>query len=175
MSSALAEGHSLASDDDSRTPTAAANRITRLLRLPLRTVRLPALALVLLIAALLVAFTALALRSPASAFLPEDALHLEGTGAAPNAGGIVLRDGEELVLFADGLDQLTSGNRYDAWSVSNDSATWLGSLTMLDSGKARLVARGEELPEAVIVSIESTGSTQSPQGPHVLSSSDREP
>lgn len=143
----------------------------RLRRLFARSVRVPAVALALLILGLALSIAANVLQTRSAHFRPETALHLEGTPAAPAAKGVVLRDGSNVMLHAEGLSQLMSGNRYVAWAVSEDSIAWLGTLTMLDTQSARLLTSSAQAPETVVVTIESTASPPAPSGPRVLAGS----
>lgn len=130
--------------------------------------RVPVTALVMLVAALVLSIGANILLSRTSGFRPEIAIHMIGTGASPDTKGVVLFDGKRMVLHAGGLAELTSGYRYVAWNASGAKPQYLGSLTMLSAGTARLLTSADELLLVVVVTIEPSASPTEPTGPQIL-------
>jgi len=130
--------------------------------------RLPTTAVIMLVVALVLSVGANILMSRTHDFRPEVAVHLAGTGSSPDARGVLLYDGRQIVMHASGLAELASGYRYVAWGSAEDLPVNLGTLTMLGSSTARLVARANLVETPVIVTIEPTGSSPGPSGPRIL-------
>jgi len=131
-------------------------------------VRMPVTAVVMIVLALAISLAANLLLSRAGKFRPEVAVHLTGTASAPETQGVVLFDGNQLVLHASGLAELTSGYRYVAWDASGTEPQYLGSLTMLSDSTARLLRSSDAVAPVVIVTIEPSASPTNPTGPRVL-------
>jgi len=131
-------------------------------------VRMPVTAVVMIVVALAISLAANLLLSRTSQFRPEVAVHLTGTAAAPETQGVVLFDGNQLVLHASGLAELTSGYRYVAWDASETEPQYLGSLTMLSDSTARLLLSSDTVVPVVIVTIEPSASPTNPTGPQIL-------
>jgi hypothetical protein len=101
-------------------------------------------------------------------FRPIDVAYGTGTPAAGDARGVVLTDGDRLILFATGLAELTSGYHYVVWSGGNDNYRRLGRLVEIGDGNARLVIDDPVFPDFVEITIEDTPRPDVPEGPAVL-------
>ena len=130
--------------------------------------RVPVTALVMLAVALVLSIGANILLSRTSGFRPEVAIHLIGTASSPGTKGVVLFDGKRIVLYADGLAELTSGYRYVAWNASGTESRYLGSMTMLTDSTARLLTSADALGPVIVVTIEPSASPAEPTGPQIL-------
>jgi hypothetical protein len=162
----------LAAGDDEEDPTAAeqpgrgpGSLVTRAL---MARAHVPITALVMLIAALCLSIGANLLLSRATPFRPESAIYMVGTGSFPEAKGVLLFDGRRIVFHASGLAELASGYRYVAWSAAETEPRYLGSLTMLGSRSARLLASADAVVPVVVVTIEPSASPAAPSGPQIL-------
>lgn len=131
-------------------------------------VRMPITALVMLVAALALSIGANILLSRAGQFRPEVAVHMTGTDSSPGSRGALLFDGRQMVLYASGLAELTSGYRYVAWNASGSEPQYLGSLTMLSDSTARLLISADAMVQIVVVTIEPSASPGAPTGPPIL-------
>ena len=131
-------------------------------------VRLPVAAAALLLAALLLSLAANLIMLRGDPFQPETAVYLSGSDAAPNANGVLLYDGESIVLHASGLAQLSPGYRYVAWHATESGETYLGPLTMLSRTTGRLLVDASEVGFIVSVTIESDPAPEAPGGPRIL-------
>ena len=131
-------------------------------------VGMPTTALVMLVVALALSVGANFLLLRSGQFRPEVAIHMIGTGSSPDAKGVLLFDGKQIVLHASGLVELTSGYRYVAWNASGSEPQYLGSLTMLSDSAARLLTAADALVPVVVVTIEPSASPANPTGPQIL-------
>ena len=104
----------------------------------------------------------------ASAFAPEDGYVLYPSAAARGASGAALSDGGKIVVFASGLPALAAGYRFAVWDTGGAEPRWLGTLTVLDRSRARLVAAAGPLPRRIEITIESAAAGSAPAGPVVL-------
>jgi hypothetical protein len=161
----LAVGEDANATQSNTTSPASQSLVTRVLK---ARVRIQTTALVMLIAALVLSIGANVLLSRTGPFRPESAIHLVGTGSSPEARGVLLSDGKQIVLHASGLAQLANGYRYVAWSAAEAEPRHLGSLTMLGDSDARLLASADTVEPVVIVTIEPSASPAAPSGPQIL-------
>jgi len=133
-----------------------------------RTVPVPLLAVILVAVALVLSLTANALLTRSRPYQPDVALYLTGSDSAPDARGVLLYDGESVVLHAEGLAELSPGYRYVAWHATESGPTYLGPLTMLSRSTGRLLVDASEIGLIVSVTIESDRAPGAPSGPRVL-------
>ena len=169
LATRLNERLAATSGADSRQTTVRRRGLASgLARMASSRVHLPRTAMVMLVVALVLSVGANILLCRAGEFRPETAIHLAGTGSAPEARGVVLFDGARVVVHADGLAELASGYRYVAWNSSGIGSEHLGSLTMLSSNSGRLVTSVKELMPVVVITIEPSAAPASPAGPQIL-------
>jgi hypothetical protein len=150
------------------TPRPAAGPARRLTAVVTHRVRVPAVALIFLVAGLILSLVANGLLSRARGFRPEQAVYLAGTESAAAARGVAMHDGSTLVVHADGLAELTTGYRYIAWEITDQGPGHLGTMTMLSRDSARLIVSRERVGPLIVVTIESGAAPSGPTGPRVL-------